>query len=79
MKLMIGENLRRLRVERDMTQEELANVLGGKRTDKRADLNMSDDRPFREIMRDKWMQEADFDAIRGDPRFREIENELSRA
>lgn len=54
-------------------------VLCGERTDKRADLNMSDDRPFREIMRDKWMQEADFDAIRGDPRFREIENELSRA
>lgn len=52
-------------------------VLCGKRTDRRSDLKLSDDRPFREIMRDKWMKEPDFDAIRSDPRFRAIEKELS--
>ena len=52
-------------------------VLCGKLTKRRTDLHMSDDRPFREIMRDKWMQESDFDVIRRDPRFQEIEAYLS--
>lgn len=52
-------------------------VLCGKRTEKRTDIHMSDDRSEREIMREKWMKEPDFDAIRGDERFRAVERILS--
>lgn len=63
----------------DMRPETTAceSVLCGKLTKNRTDLQMSDDRPFHEIMRDKWMKEPDFDAIRDDPRFAAIEAELS--
>ncbi|MBO4913655.1 MAG: helix-turn-helix transcriptional regulator [Oscillospiraceae bacterium] len=52
-------------------------VLCGRRTERRTDIQMSDDRSFREIMRDKWMKEPDFDAIRDDARFLAIEKTLS--
>ena len=44
---------------------------------KRTDFETDDTRPLREIMRDKWLADPDFDAIRETNAFREIIAELS--
>ena len=45
---------------------------------KRTDFETDDTRPLREIMRDKWLADPDFDAIRETNAFREIIAELSK-
>lgn len=55
-----------------------SSLLLGNCTDRRQDFETADSRPLCEVMRDKWMAHADFDAVREREEFREIEERLSR-
>lgn len=57
---------------------EMKSLLLGNCTDRRQDFETADSRPLCEVMRDKWMAHADFDAVREREEFREIEERLSR-
>ena len=48
----------------------------GERIRKRTDFETADSRPFREILRDKWLAEKEFDAIRDTKEFKAILEQL---
>ena len=52
-------------------------LLLGERVCKRTDFETADSRPFRERVRDKWLAEKEFDAIRDTEEFKEILKQLS--
>lgn len=52
-------------------------VLTGEITVKRKDFETADTRPLREILRDKWLQDSEFDCVRDTDKFKEIIRELS--
>ncbi len=77
MKLSLGENIKELRKEKGLTQEELVScLLLGNVKFRRADFETSDSRPLCEIMRDKWLKAKDFDLVRELEEFKEIEEKL---
>ncbi len=56
---------------------ETSSILLGKNTVHRYEFDTADSRPLCEIMRDKWLSSADFDALRSDERFQKIIEALS--
>ena len=52
-------------------------ILIGERIKKRTDFETTDSRPLHEIVRDKWLAEKEFDAIRDTEEFKEILKQLS--
>ena len=48
----------------------------GERVQKRTDFETADSRPLREILRDKWLAEKEFDAIRDTNEFKAILKQL---
>jgi len=51
-------------------------LLLGERVNKRTDFETADSRPLHEILRDKWLAEKDFDAIRDTEEFKAILEQL---
>lgn len=58
---------------------EKESLLLGKRAWKRSDYETSDSRPMIQILRDSWMQHADFDCIRQTEGFRQLANALQES
>lgn len=56
----------------------VGSVLLGEQTTHRYEFDTADSRPLCEIMRDKWLASADFDAVRGDDGFQRIIQALTR-
>ena len=54
----------------------VSSLLLGNQTQHRTDFETGDTRPLREIMRDKWLADADFDLVRHSCEFREIVDSL---
>lgn len=52
-------------------------ALVGEITERKIDFETADSRPLCEILRDKWLQEQEFDCVRNDKAFFEIIKELS--
>lgn len=53
-----------------------SSLLLGDQTQHKTDFETGDTRPLREIMRDKWLADADFDPVRQDGEFQEIMDSL---
>ena len=51
-------------------------LLIGERIKKRTDFETTDSRPLHEIVRDKWLAEKEFDAIRNTKEFKAILEQL---
>ena len=51
-------------------------LLIGERIKKRTDFETTDSRPLHEIVRDKWLAEKEFDAIRDTEEFKAILEQL---
>lgn len=54
-------------------------LLLGEKTRKKTDFETADSRPLREILRDSWLAEKEFDAIRDTEEFQAIIHQLSKS
>lgn len=59
-------------------QTAVSSLLLGEHIRDRADFETADTRPLCEIVRDKWLADPSFDAVRAAPAFREVRAALSR-